>query len=423
MKTLINSLKQFNLFVNGGQAKAFRKVLKAYNSNLDNLNSDFHETTINNPLVREHIKLILRNLSISQKKSNKYFNDNLSVYNFLVMLNRDGYLQANYFLEKVNKKTRISKLQLFIGGVVTSGTLLSILSNPAFSDALSFIIGFLQSPIGVPLLGGLFSLSMAVYNIYTTVTDEKHTDFTRTRDLIFNILKSLVTLTAYGLVIASSILMTPLVASLFIGGLYVLAAVINVGKELFALVQELVQKDPIDGETLLDHQRSYIRHEIAYKTHRNAAIINLTTAVALIGTTLISSFVPGGAVVILGVLAALTLIYGAQYFLLKYNNKIMRSELQNELNKVNELHSETREMEMTNVLSIKAPGPVLPCEQQVPDLPSDAIKTAPVSGLFSARGLGFFNNAAVPAVQEEQLKHQLQSAEEQPSAPAINSFT
>jgi hypothetical protein len=414
LHTLIQSLKAFDAYIKGGKSKFLRRPMKFYKHNLEKLDNDFNVVTINHIKIRQHIESILKSLCMSQEKANTYFAANLSINDFLQKLSREEYIQANYFLEIIDRKTRISITNLVDGGLISAGVIASILSTPLFSGVLAFITGFLESPIGLPILSIVFTVGKATYSIYYTITDKTQTLFNSVRDISFTLLKSIISLIAYSLVLASSIAITPIVASIVIAGLLVLTSVIDSFRELFCLVQELVRKDNIliDGVSSLNMHRSQIRHEMGYQKHRNAAIINFVSAIAFTMITAVSCFVPGGFFVTLGVVAAFALIYGIQYSVLKYNDKIIREELQTKLRLINNQFIDSNENEMTelpswesqslshssNKPSLSEGKPVLSREPQTAQLG------------FSTSGLSFFapsslsNDDRMDATEQPELE-------------------
>ena len=402
--TLTRSLKLFNNFINGGRTRAFRKPLKVYDNNLEQLDMDFHQTSIDDPKVQDYIATILESLCVPRKKTLEYLNSKLTVYKFLQELSKDGHIQANYFLEIIDKKTKISKLTLFTGGMISAGFAGCLLANPLLSGVLESIVGFVKSPSGIPILSALCSTGMAAYGIYTILSDGKSPEYNRVRDLTFTILKSVVSLTAQALLIASSVTLMPIVASLAIASLCILSSVINVCKELFSLVQELVQqnKPDVDGHSPFYLHRAYLRHEIASITHRNAAIINFLTAVAVIAVTTASVLAPGGPLLIAGVLMSYALIYGLQYYMLKANDKIMREKLQDGVRNIINDHAEFNEFELQDMNNSDVEDETSSSEYESTN------KTVATVSRVSSGGLSFFSkNKSSKANDEKNHEQQL----------------
>ena len=397
LQTLIQNLKAFDAYIKGGKCKSLYRPMKVYNKNIQQLKTDFNVTTINHIEIREHIESILKNFCVSQENANKYFAANLSVYNLLEELSKEGYIQANYFLELIDKKTRVGLLTLIIHGLIPAGIIASLLSASFFSGVVAFITAFLESQLGLPILSLIYTAGKATYDIYYITTDRKQNSFNSIRDVSFILLKSFISIIAYSLVLASSITITPIVASIVIAGLLVLTSVINSFRELFCLVQELVKKEspPLDSESLLYNQKSYLRHEMGYKKHRNAAIINLVSAIAFTMVTAISFLVPGGFLVTLGAVAAFALIYGIQYVALNYNERIIREELQEELSLINNEHIGSNDLEMTELHSCDSLAFAYSSKQQSENKskPKEAKAQLKSKFSFSTSCLSFFSSS------------------------------
>lgn len=327
--TLVKSLKQFDTYIKGGSVKSLKRHMKYYNNRIDLLNSHFKSILIDDASIHDEIESLLTNLGIPKKQWNKYFGHELTVYDLLLELSQAGYMQIAQIVRIIDRKEKVSRMAIALGIIVPVAFAGTILTTPPLESTLAALQAFFMSTESLPILGMIKTTLFSAYNLYQIFSDKTQPLSNRWRDAAFVLIKAAVSYVGYALWMASAVSMTPVVAALFVASTF-----LDLGRQVFCLVQELAQyrKTPVgDDVDDLNINRNHVRHEIGYKKHLNAAIINLVTAVAIVGIMAAWTFAPGGIVVILASLAALAVVYGVQYLALRHNEHAMRDELQKEL--------------------------------------------------------------------------------------------
>lgn len=326
MSSLERSLQALNRYIKGGEPKALVQDLTYYDGRLGILNRDFYSVILDDPNIWDSIEPILHNLHIPKAQWPRYRRSDWTLSDFLAKLTSQGHIQVAYFLELIEKKKAFRTLDLLLGGMLTATALAGILSLPAMSGVLSAIIGFLKSTTGMPIIGMAFSGLTLVVGAYNNLFDKKKSWFDRGRDLIFSLANAAFTFAGYALWLSSFPSM-PLVGAF----LFVAASVVDAVKEMVCLVQEYWRyknRDPVHGE---EKECADARYTLSYKKHRNAALLNIATAIVLVGLIAVWSFAPAGLGVTLGIAAAIVVVCVVKYVLLKRNERIMRERLQEQL--------------------------------------------------------------------------------------------
>lgn len=327
--TVVRSLIQFDTYIRGGSTKSLKRYMRYYDNRIDALNQDFKSIVIDDESVKKHIKLMLTNLGVSKYQWDKYFGHDLTVYDFLLMLGQAGHLQMAYLVRVIDRKERVSRMAIATGILLPAGIVASVLCSPPMKEVLESVRAFFASADSLPILGIVKTSISSAINLYRIFSNTTQSLFNRMRDATFVVAKAAINYVGYALWLASAVTMTPVVATLF-----AVSSFLDVAKEVFCLVQEVVQHNRApaicEGDEL-NTTRNRIRHEIGYKTHLYAAIINLVTVVAVVGIMAAWTFAPGGIFVALACVAALAIVYAIQYFALRENRRVMRDELQNKL--------------------------------------------------------------------------------------------
>lgn len=317
--------------------------MRYYDQRLASLNRDFKSILIDDTSINEHIRVLLINLGIPKSQWDKYFGNELTVYDFFLALSQAGHLQMSYIVRVIDRKEKISRLAIVTGIALPAGIAACILSTPPMADVWASMRAFLASTESLPILGIVKTTLFSTYNLYQIFSDKKQPLFNRLRDASFVIAKAAINYVGYSLWIASIVSMTPIVASLF-----VISSLLDLGKEIFCLVQHAVQYSKTavgPEEDMLNTRRNQIRHKIGTQSHLNAAIINLVTAVVLVGVFAAWTFAPGGIIVVAASIAALILVYTIQYFVLRHNKREMREKLQKELSLVEDEYRKENPLE------------------------------------------------------------------------------
>ncbi len=353
--SLVETLKEINKFIKGGEYKALKPKIAAYSYHLVEFNRDFHIITIysdkdyrsnapvlksasadqedDTPSILAELETLLTHLGIPKYRWGRYLNSNLTLYDLLCQLNADlqkiGDIQMHTIISLIDEKTSQSKKILFTGGAVFLGILSALSLTPFMQGLVELVKIVMASAMAFPILGLIYTGASALYYAYENHFDKKRSLLNRIRDNSFLFINTALNVSAYAVWIAAAAVMTPVTAILFI-----VAAVTDVCKELFAATQNYLEykNHPLLIKEDLHGHQEQARRQIGYVKHRNAALINIIGAVVLLAIMIAWNFVPGGLFVTIAAVAAIAVVYGLQRMAIKSNEKIMRERLQNDLN-------------------------------------------------------------------------------------------
>ncbi|WP_058503850.1 hypothetical protein [Legionella nautarum] len=316
--------------------------MKYYDEDLEALKKDFHETTISaTPEIKATIKSIVKSLNISPQEWKKEFKkENLTIYEFLLKLAKKGYSQTDYIIDLIDKKTQFGKLTLFFAGSGLLATLITtLIATSTIQVVWEFINAFSAWIYGAPILGLIGTFTMGIFNFYSNYHNQKATVANRFRDNFFLVLTTAAKLTASILLLNAGVLMTPVIA-----GIFVLGSGIDVLKELFCLAQEYLQykffSPPLNENDHLSVHRAYARRVFGYQNRMSSLQINLLAALAIVAIMAFWCFFPGGGLVVsMGAIAAIGLIYMTKYLWLKHKESFLRERLQEQLHELEVVYS------------------------------------------------------------------------------------
>lgn len=334
--------------------------MKFYNEKPAILARDFHRLKTNSSdEIKESIHTILINLNIPKAEWKKF--SEITIYEFLLQLARDGHPQINYIIEVLDQKTKIGVLDYVLGGGILVSFFIYLLSLPALQVIIkqTTVIVF-SSIISFPIIGLIFNIGVFAYFFYNYYYDLKKTDFNRTRDILFLILSTAATLAAYAILIATAATMSPVIA-----GLYVASAGIDFLREVFCLGQEFYyyflyhynnkskinenNKDNylrINREYILEvgfekirkelainlrNHREYFREIYGFEKRRYALAISFIAGLIIVGITALWCFLPGGMVATVVALSAIGIVHLIKLFLVKRNETLLREQQQVQL--------------------------------------------------------------------------------------------
>ncbi|RUR08110.1 hypothetical protein [Legionella sp. km772] len=378
--SLVQSLKEINKFIKGGEYKALKQSMKGYDRHLIQFKRDFYLLTVyagrdyqssepilesgqednkhDNTAIIEELETLLTNLSIPKYRWGKYLNSQLTVYDLLCQLNADLQIKANIQLHTIielleERKARNKRLYL-IASITAALLLIASLVSPFLMGIIAVAKIVFASSIAFPIMGLLFTVGRSAFYAYQNHFDKKSSLFNRLRDNSFLLLNAALNVSGNIVWLASSTVIAP-VASVT---LFLLSSVVDVVKEVFAAVQNyLLYKDykakndsPLLNQDL-HNQQEQARHQIGYRQHRNAAIINTVAAVLLLGIMIAWQFIPGGIFVTMGAIAAIGIVYQVQRMVLKANQNTMRDQLQTELRQLETSYEQTNGIPLEDVNS------------------------------------------------------------------------
>ncbi|STX50677.1 Uncharacterised protein [Legionella busanensis] len=350
MKSVLDNLKVFNNYIKGERADVVKNELAYYKYNLDALKINFKEVIITDDEdIVEQVQNILANLNIPKSQWPSYIKRK-NLYQFLEKLNRRGFIQISYLLQLIDEKTQIRKKNLTLAGFGALMIFLSSLFIPQLVAVRLALQSFILSTFSLPLLGLISKVFSTGYYLYNNHTDTKRTLLKRLHDNGFVVASFIVNFVAYVLWIIAASPMTPL-----IGGLFILASVLNVAKELFSLGHyaiKYIARDALPTTLDLNLYRSHIRNEYSYFNRRNSAFINLVAAILIVGIMAAWSFLPSGIILSVGTFVAIGIISLVKKLILDRSEKIIRDRLQLQLQHINEVEEKlTTKTPLTNLLS------------------------------------------------------------------------
>lgn len=344
MQSLLYTLGRFNDYIRGGSSKELEKHMEYYNDRPKLLKRDFHRLKIGSPEginedIKEYLQPILENLNIpiahleiDPRTKKRVFDSNLTVYDFLLQLARDGHPQVDYIIDLIDDKTRFTKLELALGGSVIFFLLTYLLTLPIFQFAVDGLKALFSSLRVLPVMGLIYSLGFFAYYFIDSYYDKKKTEDNRTRDCLFLLGSSGIAIIAYSLLIATAAMMSSIIA-----GLFVAAACIDVIKEITCLYQEYVQepkKATASKNQEFIIERGKARETYAHTKRRHALYINLGIALSLAAITALWCFLPGGLVVSIFAFSAMACVYYLKGALLRWNDSRRREDLQLNLQEI-----------------------------------------------------------------------------------------
>lgn len=332
-KSLVKSLKQINTYLQTNDNHSYRKLKKYFRlCNKGNVNRDFHLINIgSNSDIRRQVEQLFTHLEIDKTQWLLHFDPKLTVYQFLKeMAEKNKSKKLNDILQLLDAKLSWSKGQLLLLVLGITGISLLAYFVPSFQALLT-------AEIDLTIIGFGYTSAVAAYKLRQNYYCELNkSSFAKARDTFFLIANILLNLTAYGLWIAASGVMTPLIAGLFIA-----SSVSDVAKEMFLGIENnlrYVEEKEILQSTGINYvQRIRIaRVDYEYRKHRNAALINLNGALILSGLIATWCLVPGSAFMTIGIIAAILLVQTATYLVNKWNHSRNKEALTTQLMEIHQ---------------------------------------------------------------------------------------
>lgn len=361
--TLLASLRQINQFISGGKYSTLKQHIKSYD--LPCFKRDFYAVSIYSGKDYEQhasnqsheasavifeLETLLTQLSIPRARWGLYLNTHFSLYEILCQLNADlqhnSTIQLNSVLELVEAKTAWNKRVFWVvGGSVA----LLLVGSPALAGLVELGKVVMASVIAIPMLGALYNLGSSAYFAYLTHFDKKRPLFNRLRDNFFLLLNNIFNISGSIVWLVSGAVVAPIPSA----ALFLCASLVNVVKEVFSMAQnffEYKKHAPFLGQNLHD-QKEYTRHQLGYRQHRNAAMINIATAVVVLALMAVCLFVPGGIFVTIAALLAMGVAYKLNEMALKKNHSIIREQLQEELSRLGQEDEAKKEQQLSSSYS------------------------------------------------------------------------
>lgn len=328
MQCLNNTLVEFNHYINGGSPKRLKHYMHYYKDNLFELNQHCNRA-INHASIIKQIHQILSDLAIPPARWDDYFHPPLAVYDFLLKLHRQGYIQIGYILRLINNKLSTPKWVYITAILFISGLTVVLLSKSSLALLFTIVQSFITSPIGYPILGIILSLGLALFNLYHSINNHSKPKVVRIRDIIFTLMYTALNILGYSLLIKAQIAMTPLVASIFIMGSF-----LDVVKESLALAQGYWRYHYGSGGKGVGYLYS-VRNKYSFIKHRNAALINLAVAATIVMIMIVWCVMPANIAITIAAIVLMTVLYSAKAGFSKLNEQQTRRRLQKEIKSTN----------------------------------------------------------------------------------------
>ncbi|MBA2651963.1 MAG: hypothetical protein H0U73_06845 [Tatlockia sp.] len=326
---MLLSLEHFDSYIRGSSSSSLEEYLGFYDEKPELLRRDLHHLKIfANSKTKKCVRSILKDLNIPETEWKNY-DPNLTVYEFLLQLARDGHPQVDFIILLIDKKSKFNKLELFLGGGIFLTFVLYLLLQPGFQFIIDGLIHFFSMVISFPILGLVFNCLVFAYYFFESDYDKKKTDFNRYRDNIFLVLSSLSTVSAYIILIATSAAMSPTIA-----WLYILSSAIDVFREFFCLTQEFIvylNSSPFDLDDQLSKHRSQERRVFGFEKRRNALGLNFAAGILIVIITALWCFLPGGIPATIFALSAIGIVHLIKHALIKRDEADLREKLQKKL--------------------------------------------------------------------------------------------
>lgn len=350
MQSLIDTLTCFNTALSTGKSTLIHDHMSCYDGEMAAINRDFYTTTIDSDdQINELVQAILINLHVHPHQWGRYLGARLTVYDFLVELresNSENNKKLKEFIELIDDKTQMKWLKFIMAGMLALTVIEITLPAIAMSVGLTTVQALLTTALFAPVVGTIYTAAIAIYSLYTSLSDRKISFFQRFQDNFFLLAHLALKFAAYGLLLAAVTTAAPIPAILF-----VVSAVVSVLKEVVSLVQMMIQdmkKPAIPDHADLGTLQEQARHEFDYKKKRNSVLINMAVAAVYVGLVAAMCFVPGGPFVAIGVLAAMGVVHLAKMWAHKLNETAMRSRMRSEFEEIELAYTERQALQQGN---------------------------------------------------------------------------
>jgi hypothetical protein len=352
MSSITTTLVEFNQYLLNEHARTFAR-LSYYNTELTRLNRDFYQKSIRPIDVQNAMADILLTLNIPRQLWGRFLNNNeLSMYEFLKEVNllseqkNRKLQQLLIYIEDNNQEYQRRILIATWAAVGLFGLL------PPFVIVLGKVtVTTLQSLFAItlflPVVSIIYTVGIAAYSFYACYKNKEISWEDRFRENFFNLTSSFFNVVAYSLVIAAAVsaVLNPISAAFFI-----VASAVMVIKEAVHLYQ--VSNIPLrlskEGlfESDLDVKQENARNANTVSKQKNAVIIELVSAILMVGVVAAWCLVPGGIFVSIAAISAMLVLGIAKSIASATNASIMRSKLKTEYKSLEEASEAEGEVQM-----------------------------------------------------------------------------
>lgn len=198
------------------------------------------------------------------------------------------------------------RLIMITAGVFSGVIFLGLLTNKFFQNFLEETISLIiSSANAIPIIGLLINTCVTLAHLWMIIDDQKVNKASRLREALFMVAHFFCNVLAYSLILVGSSNIS------LIGFLFLMSSVVMVGHHLVSLTKKIQQLTAQNKDAQEDSPQiiqSKIRLRFGYEKQRNELITDLVAAGLMVGIVAISSFVPGGTIVVISCLMAIALL-------------------------------------------------------------------------------------------------------------------
>lgn len=314
---LVNTLKFLKgHFEKGGSKEALLEYMESYDKKMAKVNTDFYKTTVNSDKeVRTAVEDLLTSLGIPKMQWGRYTGSSkiremlkeIVEYAPKTDANKEKIEQVKSLVADIKAKSKVSLQKAILYGL---GVLFPILATMPFGG-FGVIEQIVTAALFIPVVSVAVTIGVALYSIYKTTFDKNIPLLDKIRDNFFLVAGTALKTAAYGLVIAAGVASAPVV-----GILTVVAAGVDVLQEGFKLLQMKIKGKAAPARTgnedLITKQQD-ARFDADYAKSKKLLWVKLGTAVALTALAAVTSFVPGGIIVVAAAALAMGIVYAIQW--------------------------------------------------------------------------------------------------------------
>ncbi len=320
-------------------ARALVDKLRAEPSEAVSLSYELKTTKINStPRIKQAVRQLLDGLNIKPAQQSRYENAPISVDDLIHELRdlpkapSEQAIELDAFVVLVDKSAGLTwRSMLFMVGLVFVAGLLPLI----FPVDLTMIQKLLAGALLIPAVSLFYTLGVLVYTLFPHLffkqipseLNEEDTVWFRFKHKLFALSGFAMNALGYALFLAAATT-GPIIASIS-----VIASFLFVIQEAVYLI--LHPRSKIEPSTKMESlltdlniNQVQARHDVNYEKRKNDILINFTVATALAVLVVIWSFVPGGLLVTIPVVAAMGMAYLVKYQAGKRNAQEAKGQLE-----------------------------------------------------------------------------------------------
>ncbi len=287
MPSLINTLNAFNEYLDeqGTNAK-LKQDLSEYHVDRDEFLRDFYVIKLNNEKrlsLNEQIKKTLDALKVPIEQQGRYLNQPITVYDMLVELSETKELKNSNTLNDFIRLLDEQKNTRWKNTLLLSALFSTLLLSPVFIYGFTITQQLLSACLFIGAAGIVKAVAVAIHTAFEARVNHELSYLELLRENAFAVSYSFFSILAW------SLMMAAVVATPVYSGLFVLAEVTVVAKELWSLA---FMPKPDNDHEATRHQRA--RELVDYEKRKKAIVVNIVAAVVLLVILAVWCFPPSG---------------------------------------------------------------------------------------------------------------------------------